>query len=380
MPAEGVALSQTGKLDAIQWLRALAACEVVIWHSDLVSKHFSPSSIQESGYAYLGGIGVELFFFVSGYIICKRSAAYSSAWSYISARVLRIYPLYIFFTSLVILAFILNSNWPIGGLDLRFGPILTSMLILPQPEFPILGVGWTLEHEMIFYVSVFVLLLLTAPAFRGVIWQAFPFLIGGLGAAGLILGTGPSRTFWDFHLLSPYLITFAFGWLICSLEKNEGRQLYNGVAISIFLFAFLLTALQASEPERSLAQRIAIAGLVFSTIVWFKRYFQNNSRIGRAMSLIGDASYSTYLSHWFVLSILGKILGKLQLPAAMDLPVRVGGVVLATAVGIVFFLTLERPLDRLLRRRHTTGSKPTSMSPDVPVMAGGLRSRAALDD
>jgi peptidoglycan/LPS O-acetylase OafA/YrhL len=72
------------------------------------------------------------------------------------------------------------------------------------------------------------------------------------------------------------------------------------------------------------------------------------------------------------------MLGQLELPAELDIPVRIGGVLLATAVGVLSYLTLERPLDRLLRRRNAQ-PKPR-ISSDIPLAASGFRSSRALED
>lgn len=334
----------------IQWLRALAASEVVIWHSDLIAKHFSPGRIQESGYLFYGGIGVELFFIVSGYIICMTYPRYRSAGAYLASRVLRIYPLYFLFTCLVVLAFILNPEWHLSNFELTAPSLLASVLILPQQGFPILGVGWTLEHEMIFYVSVFFLLLLPSARSENA-KRAWAFILCAAGTTGLLLGTGASRAIWDYHLISPYLVAFGFGWLVRTLE-DDPSIVRRGIAAAAFLLLFLIGALGSGPAEWAMAQRIAIAAIVFLFFFGLKFWLSADSRLGRAMTLIGDASFSVYLSHWFVLSILGKIFGRIGLPPEADLPIRIVGLALCTVVGILCFQLLEQPLDRFLRGRN----------------------------
>src|SRR5215475_10296197 len=90
------------KRNDLQWLRALAALEVVVWHSDLATKHFSPASLQTSIYTTLGGVGVELFFILSGYVICMQAPTYKTGAEFMIARIYRLLPLYWIFTSLVI--------------------------------------------------------------------------------------------------------------------------------------------------------------------------------------------------------------------------------------------------------------------------------------
>ena len=84
--------------------------------------------------------------------------------------------------------------------------------------------------------------------------------------------------------------------------------------------------------------------------------------VNRIVAGIGEASYSIYLCHWFVLSALGKVFGRLDLPADADAAVRIAGCLVALAVGCVFFVKLERPLDRRLRgqRKATAGLVPAT--------------------
>src|SRR5690606_34237809 len=75
----------------------------------------------------------------------------------------------------------------------------------------------------------------------------------------------------------------------------------------------------------------------------------------RAASVVADASYSLYLSHWFVLSALGKALGALQLPPSLNWAARGAGIVVAVAFAIACFRYVEDPIDRWLRpRAHRT--------------------------
>ena len=65
------------------------------------------------------------------------------------------------------------------------------------------------------------------------------------------------------------------------------------------------------------------------------------------LKLLGDASYSIYLSHGLVLSILvAALAGGALTPAGV-----VAGIVIATGCGLLSYWLLERPLLSLMRRR-----------------------------
>ena len=70
--------------------------------------------------------------------------------------------------------------------------------------------------------------------------------------------------------------------------------------------------------------------------------------VGRLLKLLGDASYSIYLSHLFVVMAMREILN--YLPFNPDLVVLVT-LVLSALVGIGVFRWIETPLLRIGQRR-----------------------------
>lgn len=84
-------MTHPGRRPDLEWLKALAALEVVVCHSDLAVKHFSGALLSRSW--YLPVIGVEVFFVVSGYLICLRASACPGALAFMRARFLRLLPL-----------------------------------------------------------------------------------------------------------------------------------------------------------------------------------------------------------------------------------------------------------------------------------------------
>jgi peptidoglycan/LPS O-acetylase OafA/YrhL len=106
---------------------------------------------------------------------------------------------------------------------------------------------------------------------------------------------------------------------------------------------------------------MAVAAGVFVVTYALRSVLQRDVFINRAASAVADASYSLYLSHWFVLSGLGKLLGALHISPAFDLPARVVGIAAAIAFALACFRLVEGPLDRFLRPR-------TRRSEDLPVM------------
>lgn len=352
----------------IQWLRAFAATEVALWHSDLVTKYFSPSTIRVFPYEPFGGIGVEIFFILSGYVICMQAPTYSSGYQFMLSRVYRIAPMYWIFTTLVIAAFLINPGWRLHGLEFDWSYLLSSYLLLPQERHPVLGVGWTLEHEMIFYAVAAVAMVLAGGLNLKVRVGTGLFLMA-LGWTGLIIGLGPDVYIWDLQLLSPFMLTFGFGWMM--------RLLHESGAVTPrlwFLTALIVggapVVLFASPETIELAFRFAVAAAVFVAVCALRPRFEANTAANRLMARVGDASYSIYLSHWFLLSISGKVLSSFMVPAWMDLPARVVVVTASIAAGYGIFALIEKPIDRYLRGSIKTSPPREHIS--GPARAAGV--------
>jgi peptidoglycan/LPS O-acetylase OafA/YrhL len=337
-------------------LRGLAATEVVICHSDLVTKHFTSFRLAEtSWYQPLLGIGVEVFFMVSGYVICMRAATHPSGGAFLFSRIRRLYPMYWIFTSLVVLAFLINPAWRLNNFDASPLSLLQSYLILPQWRFPILGVGWTLEHEMIFYA--FVALMMVFWSMEGRAKFVLPWLLAAFGFVGSLMvvlppGQGSANSehsLWLAHVFSPYMLAFGFGWLVrCAEEMSPpARVLSLTMYVAVGVAAYLLSTGYGSH----LVARLALAAAIFGAFIASRRLFEAEGLVNQLAWRFGDASFSIYLSHWFVLSGLGKIMGVLHTPSAASGVVRALAVGLCVVIGYGIYFVLEKPLDRWLRRR-----------------------------
>ncbi len=354
-------MATTKRVD-IQWLRALAALEVAIWHSDLVTKHFSDFRISGAWwYQPFGGIGVELFFILSGYVICMRAASYQTGAAFILSRIRRLFPLYAVFTTLVLLAFVINSSWRLNNFDLTFSSIIKSYLILPQLHFPVLGVGWTLEHEMVFYWVV--ALFMMRFTLHGGPKLAIGWLLAIMGFMGCVQGPPTASSVWVGHLFSPFMFAFAFGWLLrCEEELHiVGRWVNLALLATVLVIALFI----GDSWSDDLILRIGAMAAVFFAFTSYRRLFEDDSRANRMAILIGDASFSIYLSHWFILSLVGKVFGIIRPPVITAEMLRllvVGG---SVGVGVLLFKHFERPLDLWLRKREARPSSP----PRLPAAA-----------
>ncbi|MEU5427693.1 acyltransferase [Streptomyces olivoreticuli] len=154
------------RLRALDGLRLIAALMVALYHyggrDGDVSRAWGSSPRHEfptlSGAFAYGCLGVEIFFVISGFVICM------SGWgrplrSFFASRVARLYPAYWAAIALVTLAFALP--W-VAYRTVSPSDFLVNLTMLQQPVGAqrVLGVCWTLWAELRFYAlfALFVVL------------------------------------------------------------------------------------------------------------------------------------------------------------------------------------------------------------------------------
>jgi peptidoglycan/LPS O-acetylase OafA/YrhL len=96
-----------GRENNLTFIRFVAACMVIYGHSYAVTTQGGGDLVaQITGYAFAGGVAVDLFFLISGYLVCA-SIRSSGLVSYVVARILRIYPALII--NMVLVVFVLGT-------------------------------------------------------------------------------------------------------------------------------------------------------------------------------------------------------------------------------------------------------------------------------
>lgn len=147
----------------VQMLRALAAINVVIFHSLFsANKYNMPVTL----FAFLkdwGASGVDLFFVISGFIMFYiQYHKNRTCLSFFKDRLLRIAPLYWLLTCFLGLL-LLISPFLFREMTFSFKWLLSSILFSSNTlmgSLPLLYVGWTLEYEMLFYLLFSISLLM----------------------------------------------------------------------------------------------------------------------------------------------------------------------------------------------------------------------------
>lgn len=345
------------KLDSVQILRGLAALTVVFWHSDTAiwfiedRLHFPEGELQ----------GVSLFFVISGFIICHIGLREGlTVREFAAKRFVRIYPIFWLFTLAVIALHHVQPSMIFARNAADYENIVCSLLILPQQGYPVLGVGWTLEHEILFYALFAALMAIGAQ--RRVLE-----ILCMLGLAGMVLRlNGPIR-FWDWHLLSPLQMQFAAGVFVYRFQKPLSRFSVK-MLLTITVLSFISARLTGTYGSASAVNQtivgdtsswfpIIASGVAFGALLAAALRFDDSGTyarhmVWRRMTMIGDASFTLYLSHQFVLIAFGKVSERMLVSSPWYVAelYRVVAICAAVLTAMWIYSHIERPILRRMQR------------------------------
>jgi peptidoglycan/LPS O-acetylase OafA/YrhL len=331
---------------AIQVLRALAATAVVFAHfqMDLGRMLNAWDALPD---LTLGHAGVDLFFVISGFVmVCAGEPMFGRAGGpmrFMTRRLIRIVPLYWLVTTLYL---VIALSVPAFERSASAAAVAASYLFIPWPRadgmmLPLVGQGWTLNYEMLFY-AIFAVAVV-APR-RIAVALASGALIVAVGAGQLYRPASPILAFW----FDPIVLEFVFGMTI-GLAYREGFRLPKPLAVLAMLGGLALIVaygdLEARVLTLGLPATIVVVGAAFGD-------FSLRSTAWRPVAVVGDASYALYLFHSIpVRAILigGSWIG-LDI-ASRPWPYLSAAVVGAVALAVTIYYLFERPVTRLLHRR-----------------------------
>jgi peptidoglycan/LPS O-acetylase OafA/YrhL len=270
---------------------------------------------------------------------------------------IRIVPLYWLATSLYLL---IAAALPALGKSYAPATIAASYLFIPWPQAdgtwqPIVGQGWTLNYEMLFYVL-----------FAAAILQRARLAVA---AVATVLGLGIIAGFFlppEWRMLhfwsDPIVAEFALGMAVGLLQRSGVtlRAATRLVLVAIAVGALAVTAFGPFADFPSWARPI-VWGLPAMLIVAACALRPEPTRpglslAGRIAIALGNASYAIYLFHSFpvrglLAAALWLHLDALVAGAAASwlfvLLAVLGSIALALAIHYAF----ERPVTALLRSR-----------------------------
>ena len=354
-------------------------------------------------------IGLGAFFALSGYLIARPFArAYvlgrkrPSVRRFAANRALRILPAFYLFAGLILLRFGLDGSLGSGLSAPDAGAGESSLLqvlgiltfVQAQTGGPAaapIGQAWSIGAEVAFYILI--------PIAAAVAYRVGAHISGPRRralAALTLIGFVMLVSIWlrarDQYLFawltSPPAILFAFlpGVALAvaeplfaarlRLDARLARRLARGAfavaALALVVYAVSdysdqTTAIHHAVGRRALLTALCTGALLFGLVALqlgtgrAPRLFGN-----RAMSWMGQRSYSFYLVHIWVLLEVGHVLGD-GYGTATNLPVLLAfGLPISLALGALSYRYVERPFLERKRSQGGTTQPPPPVAPLVP--------------
>lgn len=334
-------------INTIQYLRALAATAIVVYHS-LV--HIAE---QNAGWptGYVLQSGLDLFFVISGFIMWSTTAnATTTPSQFLYRRAMRIVPIY-WLATLAMFAMPFISRTISGGTVQDLWHLIGSLLFIPHEApndpgryYPVLVTGWTINFEAYFY-GLFALALLVVDRTR-----RFLAIITCLAALVCIGSVSPNQAIsWS---TSPLMLEFGLGLVIAWLYAG-GRASPAIIACAIvtgcLLFVAQISDANALEVSRFLRFGLPSALLVSVAIVVDRHV----ARPVHVLRFLGDASYSIYLMHLFTVGAVAAVWYRLGLwhVSGGILAYLIVSVLVSLCFAAISYILLERPIWRWARGR-----------------------------
>lgn len=307
-------------IKSIQYLRGLAALMVVFYHF----RHYLNGVYVEKDLGNLlfdqGAFGVDLFFIISGFIICyaTRRPEARPLISYTLKRFFRIYPLLI--VSVLGLYFLFGSQGysltrsliPLHADYFDEGPFFGYNLLVP---------AWTLTYEISFYV-LFLLGLAVSHRHRrlftsGLILSLFVLLqlwLNGRVELSAYENYGFAGNWLERSVMailsSPMILEFVYGMALYALymalprmpqmpeRARLGLKLTLLAAVAASLLGYFSSSFHGHGPTNWGVPSL----LLVLSLLLYERF--NGMPDIKWLFFLGNISYSLYLTHTVVLKVI----------------------------------------------------------------------------
>jgi peptidoglycan/LPS O-acetylase OafA/YrhL len=344
-------------------LRGLAALAVVTLHvPDHTFRELLPGS----------PLAVDLFFALSGFVLAhsytERLRDEMGAMEFMRIRIIRLYPLYILGTALVMAHFALLAGFNYRAWLHVIGSAVFAVLFLPTPPgispdwhpFPLNFPAWSLFFELVInYVFALLLPRLTNRLLAGVILIGLPMLI----ATGLYFGDlTPGWSFSNFWGGGGRVVYSFFAGVAAYRIWRNGC--FEWVKLPAPVALIILVAVFAAEPINGRAlYDLSAAIVVFPILVLAATRKETAGFFIRICEYLGRASYAIYVMQVSVIvwsKTISKHLLGYQL-AYFGVAGTIGVLVALTALALFldkyYDQTARARMSRLFRRKQLTSNR-----------------------
>jgi peptidoglycan/LPS O-acetylase OafA/YrhL len=302
-----------------------------------------------------GWAGVELFFVISGFVICMTLERCTTVWDFARRRLARLWP------AMLVCAAITMAVAQFGPDQWKVGPLsVVSSLLFIDPNlfgswFHVSGLGWvdgvywTLWIEVRFYIMAAIVF----AVFRKRFLPALTAIMLASFVASLRAFHYPHRDLAWQLLLPTFLPYFVFG--VGLYRFNLLRNLTLGPAVAMTLSAAIIFAqgwLGFDYPAGGPIGFAIVNAMILAAFLLFAIGSPLVAPFGWGpLAKLGEASYSLYLIHSVVGIVLIEQLSRVM-PWALAIPLVTTAMI---ALSLALFRWVETPGKRLILR-ITAGS------------------------
>lgn len=338
----------------IDGLRFIAIFSVILFHLNwFITSKTRRAEGGDFFTAFLshGNIGVQLFFVISGFVIALPFAKghllngkLPNLRQYLFRRLTRLEPPYIVN---LLFRFALLPLATADTFNELFPHLLASMGYLHNMIYGSMSkinfVAWSLEIELQFYLlaplvtSVFMIrskigrrLLLVALI---IIFPIIAYALNGFPRVNLSILSAAHYFLAGFLLVDIYLIEW---------DQNPAKS-WHWDLMSVVSWSAIIALLYQSAGELFI-----VIPTFFAYVAAFKGVLSNRFFCQPGIYIIGGMCYTLYLYHYSVISVIGRLLTKVeflnQLPVWLE--IIVAGLVIVPAVllfGTIMFILVEKP-------------------------------------
>ena len=327
----------------IQMLRGIAASMVVFVH---IAVQLERLGYGDYDFGWLSS-GVDIFFVISGFImwVSVERRANMTPGEFMRHRIIRIVPLYWLVSSFV-LAICLFAPHLLKSTILEWPHALASFLFLParhplfeQQFFPLLVPGWTLNYEMLFYVLFAIAIAGSNGSSRTRLALISVLIAGTVLASSLLKGSVDAMHFYANPILFEFLAGIVVGILFMKAKLPRSWAWILPIAAGFFLLWY--------SPH--FGALVAGTNLIAATMIVAGALSLPSLKLP-GLKMVGDASYSLYLTHIIWLAALGRLWAAAGLQWVNPFAFILVGFGLSVLGALICYRLFERPMTEGLKR------------------------------
>ncbi|MFN5270031.1 MAG: acyltransferase family protein, partial [Hyphomonadaceae bacterium] len=272
------------------------------------------------------------------------------------ARLARIYPLWWLVLSALVAVWMVKPEWVYSSHD-SSPELWKSYLLVPDKELPLHAVGWTLIHELWFYLAFGLMLLLPARWFPAAlaVWAI-------VTAATAFVWPTPENPYVAL-IRHPLTLEFILGAVVGLLAQRRVFPV-SRLMVQFGAFWMLISALALRENAPAMFSqewpRLFCFGFPAALLVWGCVGLEQDGYKSPTWSKsLGDWSYALYLIHVPVFAALGRLGAPLSRPGPLDNLILLTAALAAAIIAAwILHVGFDRPIQRLaasLRGKRQAG-------------------------